>query len=127
LRPRRECAAVMSPLDVFSPIPGKDARGVPTSKDRRHRHVVAAAPRSAVHIAAAPSASAATHPACVVGHFKESPNQSGDNYALRPAVSSDGLGRMPLNHNNPVVTPAEGPTQEFRSSDWTFHGTDHGA
>ncbi len=99
---------------------------VPTSKGRRHRHVVAAVPRNAVHIAAAPSASAATYSACVVGRFKEPPNQSGDNYALRLAVSSDGLDRMPLNHNDPVVTPAEGSTQELSSSDWTFHGTDHG-
>jgi non-reducing end alpha-L-arabinofuranosidase len=63
---------------------------------------------SVVHIAAAPSASAATYSAHVMGYFKESPNQSGDNYALHLAVSSDGLNWMPLNQNNPVVTPTRG-------------------
>jgi non-reducing end alpha-L-arabinofuranosidase len=43
-----------------------------------------------------------------MGYFKESPNQSGDNYALHLAVSSDGLNWMPLNQNNPVVTPTRG-------------------
>jgi non-reducing end alpha-L-arabinofuranosidase len=63
---------------------------------------------SVVHIAAAPSASAATYSAYVMGYFKESPNQSGDSYALHLAVSSDGLNWMPLNQNNPVATPTAG-------------------
>lgn len=82
---------------------------------------------SVVHIAAAPSASAATYSVHVMGYFEGSPNRSGDDHALHLAVNSDGPIWMPLNQNDPVVTPAEGPTQEFRSSDWTFHGTDHGA
>ncbi|MEU4834204.1 glycoside hydrolase family 43 protein [Streptosporangium sp. NPDC023615] len=56
----------------------------------------------------ASSASAATYSAYVMGYFKESPNQSGDSYALHLAVSSDGLDWMPLNQNNPVVTPTGG-------------------
>ncbi|MGI5287794.1 AbfB domain-containing protein [Nonomuraea polychroma] len=54
------------------------------------------------------SASAATYSGYVMGYFKESPNQSGDSYALHSAVSSDGLNWMPLNQNNPVATPTAG-------------------
>jgi hypothetical protein len=63
---------------------------------------------SIVIIANAPSAAAATYSAYVMGYFKESPNQSGDSYALHLAVSSDGLSWMPLNQNNPVATPTAG-------------------
>jgi non-reducing end alpha-L-arabinofuranosidase len=59
-------------------------------------------------IATAPSASAATYSAYVMAYFKESPNQSGDSYALHLAVSPDGLNWMPLNQNNPVATPTAG-------------------
>ncbi|GIH23483.1 hypothetical protein Aph01nite_17930 [Acrocarpospora phusangensis] len=59
-------------------------------------------------VATAPAASAATYAAYVMGYFKESPNQSGDSYALHLAVSSDGLSWMPLNQNNPVATPTAG-------------------
>ncbi|MGJ6968461.1 glycoside hydrolase family 43 protein [Streptosporangium sp. G11] len=52
--------------------------------------------------------SAATYSAYAMGYFKESPNQSGDSYALQLAVSSDGLNWMPLNQNNPVATPTAG-------------------
>ncbi|MCF4122506.1 glycoside hydrolase family 43 protein [Antribacter sp. KLBMP9083] len=61
----------------------------------------------------APPAAAATYSAYVMGYFKESPDQSGDSYALHLAVSSDGLDWMPLNQNNPVVTPTAG-TQGLR-------------
>ncbi|RVX43779.1 alpha-L-arabinofuranosidase B-like protein [Nonomuraea polychroma] len=63
---------------------------------------------SIVTIATERSASAATYSAYVMGYFKESPNQSGDSYALHLAVSSDGLNWMPLNQNNPVATPTAG-------------------
>lgn len=59
-------------------------------------------------ISTAQSAAAATYSAYVMGYFKESPNQSGDSYALHLAVSSDGLHWMPLNQNNPVATPTAG-------------------
>lgn len=55
-----------------------------------------------------PAARAATYSAYVMGYFKESPNQSGDSYALHLAVSTDGLTWMPLNQNNPVATPTAG-------------------
>lgn len=55
-----------------------------------------------------PAAHAATYSAYVMGYFKESPNQSGDSYALHLAVSSDGLSWTPLNQNNPVATPTAG-------------------
>jgi hypothetical protein len=53
-------------------------------------------------------ATAATYSGYVMGYFKESPNQSGDSYALHLAVSSDGLSWTPLNQNNPVATPTAG-------------------
>ena len=61
----------------------------------------------AVSLTASPAA-AATYSAYVMGYFKESPNASGDSYALHLAVSSDGLDWMPLNQNDPVVTPTAG-------------------
>ncbi|SEF93660.1 Alpha-L-arabinofuranosidase B (ABFB) domain-containing protein [Nonomuraea solani] len=57
---------------------------------------------------AAPAQAAAAYQGYVMGYFKESPNQSGDSYALHLAVSSDGLNWMPLNQNNPVATPTAG-------------------
>jgi hypothetical protein len=63
---------------------------------------------SAVAIATAQPAAAATYSDYVMGYFKESPNQSGDSYALHLAVSSDGLKWTPLNQNNPVATPTAG-------------------
>jgi hypothetical protein len=59
-------------------------------------------------VAIASPAAAATYSAYVMGYFKESPNQSGDSYALHLAVSNDGLNWMPLNQNNPVATPTAG-------------------
>ncbi|MBG0567754.1 glycoside hydrolase family 43 protein [Actinoplanes aureus] len=56
----------------------------------------------------APSAALAANTAYVFGYFKETPNQSGDSYALHLAVSTDGLNWRPLNQNNPVVTPTAG-------------------
>jgi hypothetical protein len=44
----------------------------------------------------------------VMGYFTESPNRVANNYGLHLAVSSDGLNWMPLNQNNPVVTPTAG-------------------
>ena len=61
-----------------------------------------------VVVGAARPAAAATYSAYVMGYFKESPNQSGDSYALHLAVSSDGLNWSPLNQNNPVATPTAG-------------------
>jgi hypothetical protein len=55
-----------------------------------------------------PSAALAANAAYVFGYFKETPNQSGDSYALHLAVSTDGLNWRPLNQNNPVVTPTAG-------------------
>lgn len=54
------------------------------------------------------SALAASHTAYVMTYFTESPDFSGANYGLHLAVSRDGLHWVPLNQNNPVVTPTEG-------------------
>lgn len=56
----------------------------------------------------APSAHAADS-AYVMSYFTESTNLgAGSDYGLHLAVSTDGLQWMPLNQNNPVVTPTEG-------------------
>ncbi|MEV6802530.1 glycoside hydrolase family 43 protein [Micromonospora rifamycinica] len=55
-----------------------------------------------------PSAASAANSAYVFGYFKETPNESGDSYALHLAVSADGLNWRPLNQNNPVATPTAG-------------------
>ncbi|WP_328473370.1 glycoside hydrolase family 43 protein [Actinoplanes sp. NBC_00393] len=55
-----------------------------------------------------PSTALAANTAYVFGYFKETPNQSGDSYALHLAVSTDGLNWRPLNQNNPVATPTAG-------------------
>ena len=54
------------------------------------------------------SAAWAADTAYVFGYFTETPNQSGANYGLHLAVSTDGLNWRPLNQNNPVVTPTAG-------------------
>jgi hypothetical protein len=54
------------------------------------------------------SASAATGFPFVMGYFTESRRGLGTNYGLHLAVSTDGLQWMPLNQNNPVVTPTGG-------------------
>ncbi|MEU8664510.1 glycoside hydrolase family 43 protein, partial [Actinoplanes philippinensis] len=54
------------------------------------------------------SAALAADTAYVFGYFKETPDQSGDSYALHLAVSTDGLNWRPLNQNNPVATPTAG-------------------
>ena len=59
-------------------------------------------------VLSAASAARAADTAYVFGYFKETPNQSGDSYALHLAVSTDGLNWRPLNQNNPVATPAAG-------------------
>lgn len=46
--------------------------------------------------------------AYVMGYFTESPNQSEARFALHLAYSYDGLNYVPLNQNNPVVTPTQG-------------------
>ena len=61
-----------------------------------------------VGVAAQPASATNHYSAYVMGYFKESPNQSGDSYALHLAVSSDGLTWTPLNQNNPVATPTAG-------------------
>ncbi|MFE5244982.1 MULTISPECIES: glycoside hydrolase family 43 protein [unclassified Streptomyces] len=46
--------------------------------------------------------------AYVMGYFTESPQGAGTDYGLHLAVSTDSLNWMPLNQNNPVVTPTQG-------------------
>ncbi|MGW2620271.1 alpha-L-arabinofuranosidase, partial [Streptomyces sp. NPDC001500] len=46
--------------------------------------------------------------AYVMAYFTESTTMLEANYGLHLAVSRDGLQWMPLNQNNPVVTPTEG-------------------
>ncbi|WP_217238159.1 glycoside hydrolase family 43 protein [Streptomyces sp. AC555_RSS877] len=46
--------------------------------------------------------------AYVMGYFTESTTMLEADYGLHLAVSTDGLRWMPLNQNNPVVTPTEG-------------------
>ncbi|WEO99578.1 glycoside hydrolase family 43 protein [Streptomyces sp. FXJ1.172] len=46
--------------------------------------------------------------AYAMAYFTESPNGTGTDYGLHLAVSRDSLNWMPLNQNNPVVTPTEG-------------------
>jgi hypothetical protein len=46
--------------------------------------------------------------AYAMGYFTESPNGTGTDYGLHLAVSTDSRHWMPLNQNNPVVTPTEG-------------------
>ncbi|MER5181503.1 glycoside hydrolase family 43 protein [Streptomyces sp. NPDC002896] len=46
--------------------------------------------------------------AYVMGYFTESPSGTGTDYGLHLAVSTDSLQWMPLNQNNPVVTPTAG-------------------
>jgi non-reducing end alpha-L-arabinofuranosidase len=50
----------------------------------------------------------AQNTAYVMAYFTESPQQQGADYGLHLAVSRDGLNWMPLNQNNPVVTPTAG-------------------
>ncbi|NGY64364.1 alpha-L-arabinofuranosidase [Lentzea sp. NEAU-D13] len=50
----------------------------------------------------------ATYSGYVMAYFTESPTMAAANYGLHLAVSSDGLDWMPLNQNNPVVTPTAG-------------------
>ncbi|MFE3824459.1 glycoside hydrolase family 43 protein [Streptomyces sp. NPDC059092] len=46
--------------------------------------------------------------AYVMCYFTESPNGDGTDYGLHLAVSTDSLNWIPLNQNNPVVTPTSG-------------------
>ncbi|MEV7094591.1 glycoside hydrolase family 43 protein [Amycolatopsis sp. NPDC051045] len=50
----------------------------------------------------------ATYDGYVMAYFTESPAMTGADYGLHLAVSADGLDWMPLNQNNPVVTPSAG-------------------
>jgi hypothetical protein len=54
------------------------------------------------------SASAATGSPFVMGYFTQSPRNLGTDYGQHLAVSTDALQWMPLNQNNPVVTPTGG-------------------
>lgn len=54
------------------------------------------------------SASAATASPYVMAYFTQSPRNLGTDYGLHLAVSTDALQWMPLNQNNPVVTPTAG-------------------
>ncbi|BEL05261.1 hypothetical protein Q0Z83_034520 [Actinoplanes sichuanensis] len=55
-----------------------------------------------------PTAAWAANTAYVFAYFTETPNQSGADYGLHLAVSSDGLNWKPLNQNNAVVRPTAG-------------------
>ncbi len=68
----------------------------PVLVDGAHRHLVE------------PQAASAANTAYAFAYFKETPNESGDSYALHLAVSTDGLNWTPLNQNNPVATPTAG-------------------
>ncbi|WP_344505534.1 glycoside hydrolase family 43 protein [Dactylosporangium maewongense] len=93
---------------------------------------------AAVGVAATPRAALAANSAYVFVYFTETPNQSGANYGLHVAVSTDGLNWAPLNQNNPVVTPTAGTLGLrdpfiLRKQDGTFvilatdlNGTDFG-
>jgi non-reducing end alpha-L-arabinofuranosidase len=63
---------------------------------------------TSIVVTASAQPAAAANTAYVMGYFKESPNTSGDSYALHLAVSQDGLNWSPLNQNNPVATPTAG-------------------
>ena len=54
------------------------------------------------------AAAQAASGAYVMAYFTESPSMTGADYGLHLAVSTDGLDWMPLNQNNPVVTPTAG-------------------
>ncbi|MGO4428570.1 alpha-L-arabinofuranosidase, partial [Streptomyces sp. MCAF7] len=54
------------------------------------------------------SASAATTSPSVMAYFTQPPRNLGTDYGLHLAVSTDALQWMPLNQNNPVVTPTAG-------------------
>ncbi|SPF02111.1 glycoside hydrolase family 43 protein [Streptomyces sp. MA5143a] len=54
------------------------------------------------------SAIAATTSPFVMAYFTQSPRNLGTDYGLHLAVSTDALQWMPLNQNNPVVTPTAG-------------------
>ncbi|MCU7820162.1 glycoside hydrolase family 43 protein [Kitasatospora sp. DSM 101779] len=54
------------------------------------------------------AASAATTSPFVMAYFTQSPRNLGTDYGLHLAVSTDALQWMPLNQNNPVVTPTAG-------------------
>ncbi|MFI1105180.1 AbfB domain-containing protein [Streptomyces melanogenes] len=54
------------------------------------------------------SARAASQSPFVMGYFTESRRGLGTHYGLHLAVSTDGLQWMPLNQNQPVVTPTGG-------------------
>ncbi|GAA1031959.1 hypothetical protein GCM10009557_28870 [Virgisporangium ochraceum] len=57
---------------------------------------------------AGPLPAPAANTAYAFAYFTETPNGSGDSYALHLAVSTDGLNWTPLNQNNPVATPTAG-------------------
>jgi hypothetical protein len=77
---------------------------------RRFLGMAAGVPLAAVaaNLTIGAGAAHAADSAYVMGYFTESPNGLGTDYGLHLAVSTDGLQWMPLNQNNPVVTPTEG-------------------
>ncbi|GIH03307.1 hypothetical protein Rhe02_13740 [Rhizocola hellebori] len=62
----------------------------------------------ALGAAGGPAAAAGPFGGYVMGYFTESPNRLANNYGLHLAVSTDALNWVPLNQNNPVVTPTAG-------------------
>jgi non-reducing end alpha-L-arabinofuranosidase len=72
--------------------------------------VLSTATVTGLTVAATGSAAAAAGPfgGYVMGYFTESPNRLANNYGLHLAVSTDALNWVPLNQNNPVVTPTAG-------------------
>jgi hypothetical protein len=103
---------------------------------RRRALALFAALCAALAVNVSPAAAANT--AYVFAYFTESPNMNGADYGLHLAVSQDGLNWIPLNQNNPVVTPTAGTRGLrdpfiLRKQDGTFvilatdlNGTDFG-
>jgi hypothetical protein len=83
--------------------------GSPQSR-RRFLGLAAAVPLAAAtaNLTLGAGSAHAADSAYVMGYFTESPNGLGTDYGLHLAVSRDGLQWMPLNQNNPVVTPTQG-------------------
>ncbi|MER5215193.1 glycoside hydrolase family 43 protein [Streptomyces sp. NPDC002838] len=81
-----------------------------THPTRRHiLGLAATAPLAATGILALGAGTAhAADSAYVMGYFTESTTMLEADYGLHLAVSTDGLRWMPLNQNNPVVTPTGG-------------------
>ncbi|GGW97096.1 hypothetical protein GCM10010383_28640 [Streptomyces lomondensis] len=87
-----------------------DSRQDSQPSRRRFLGMAAAVPLAAAtaNLTLGAGAAHAADSAYVMGYFTESPSGLGTDFGLHLAVSTDGLQWMPLNQNNPVVTPTEG-------------------